>query len=199
MSWHRTQIRPIRIVTWVVFSSKLERSRNFSDDDAGKIWVCNFGGIGPSLERISMKRWDCHGQRSRDQRERKRAHEWWGADWVPVLVLQFQSPGNPRVRWPQKCPLIDQASLSCFCHLQPSLVQYSPSFFFFFPIAYSQLKTVRDPEMSSFDFSEMCRIATKLMDLMATSFRARMYSGLLRTAVADAYCPRVIFASVPFQ
>lgn len=132
MSWHRTQIRPIRIVTWVVFSSKLERSRNFSDDDAGKIWVCNFGGIGPSLERISMKRWDCHGQRSRDQRERKRAHEWWGADRVPVLVLQFQSPGNPRVRWPQKCPLIDQASLSCFCHLQPSLVQYSPSFFFFF-------------------------------------------------------------------
>ena len=53
--------------------------------------------------------------------------------------------------------------------------------------------------MSSFDFSEMCGIAAKLIDLMATSFRARMYCGLLRAAMVDAYCPRVIFASVPFQ
>ena len=69
----------------------------------------------------------------------------------------------------------------------------------FFPIAYSQLKTLRDPQTSSLDFSEMCGIAAKLIDLMATSFWARMYSGLLRTAVVDAYCPRVVFASAPLQ
>ena len=133
----------------------------------------------------------------REAEIRERAHEWWSADRVPVLALQFQSPGHPRIRWPQKCPLVDQANLSCVS-VTCSQVWYN-IVHLFFPIAYSQLKTLRDPQTSSLDFSEMCGIAAKLIDLMATSFWARMYSGLLRTAVVDAYCPRVVFASAPLQ
>lgn len=54
-------------------------------------------------------------------------------------------------------------------------------------------------EISSFDFSEACGIAVKPTDLMASSFTARMYPGLLRTAVVDACCPRATTASAPFQ
>lgn len=93
--------------------------------------------------------------------------------------------------------------------LMPKLVSVSATcnqvlhntVYLFLSTAYSQpkAKTVHDPEISSFDFSEACGIAVKLTDLMASFFKARMYPGLLRTAVVDACCPRVTIASAPFQ
>lgn len=75
------------------------------------------------------------------------------------------------------------------------------SFFYFFPIAYSEpkAKTVHNSEISSFDFSKGCRIAPKLIDLTVMSFKSRMYSGLLRTTVVGACCPRIIIPSALFQ
>lgn len=131
-------------------------------------------------------------ERSRDQRESTWAMECWT---VPVLVLQFQSPGHPRVRWPQKCPLVDQANLSCVS-VTCSQVWYNIVHLFFLLLILS-LKQYVTLKWAVW-ISVICGIAAKLIDLMATHlFWARMYSGLLRTAVVDAYCPRIIFASAP--